>query len=78
MGDEERVNSESGPMLESALMTSTSLRDWLLASITQRFESSADLELGDYIFSNSLFHSIAKEQVEFMFAHRLEIIEHLG
>ena len=65
-------------MLESATMSSTSLRDWLLASITQRFESSAELELGDYIFSNSLFHAIAKEQVEFLFAHRLEIIEHLG
>jgi hypothetical protein len=65
-------------MLESATMSSTSLRDWLLASITQRFESSADLELGDYIFSNSLFHAIAKEQVEFLFAHRLEIIEYLG
>jgi hypothetical protein len=61
-----------------AAMSSTSLRDWLLASITQRFESSADLELGDYIFSNSLFHAIAREQVEFLFAHRLEIIEHLG
>jgi hypothetical protein len=59
-------------------MSSTSLRDWLLASITQRFESSAELELGDYIFSNSLFHSIAKEQVEFLFAHRLEIIDYLG
>ena len=61
-----------------AAMSSTSLRDLLLASITQRFESSADLELGNYIFSNSLFHRIAKEQLEFMFTHRLEIIEHLG
>lgn len=68
----------SAEMLKSAIMSSTSLRDWLLASITQRFESSADLELGDYIFSNSLFHTIAKEQAKFMFAHRLEIIEHLG
>src|SRR5512133_3934964 len=78
MGDEERVNSESRPMLESVLMISTSLRDWLLASITQRFQSSAELELGDYIFSNSLFHAIAREQVDFLFAHRLEIIEYLG
>ncbi len=59
-------------------MSSISLHDQLFASITQRFESNADLELGDYIFSNSLFHTIAKEQVEFIFAHRLEIIEHLG
>jgi hypothetical protein len=59
-------------------MSSTSLHNWLLASITQRFQSNAELELGDYIFFNSLFHTIAKEQVEFMSAHRLEIIEHLG
>jgi hypothetical protein len=67
-------------MLKSLLMSlsSTFLRDWLLASITQRFQSNAGLELGDYIFSNSLFHTIAKEQVEFMFVHRRDIIEYLG
>ena len=75
MKDESRAREVL--MIESATMSSTSLHDWLLASITQRFESSAELELGDYIFSNSLFHSIAKEQVEFLFAHRLETIEHL-
>ena len=64
-------------MLESALMTAD-LRDWLLASITQRYRSNADLALSDYIFSNSLFHSIANEQVEFMFTHRVEIVEYLG
>src|SRR5512141_2503644 len=64
-------------MLESALMTAD-LRDWLIASITQRYRSNADLALSDCIFSNSLFHSIANEQVEFMFTHRVEIVEYLG
>jgi hypothetical protein len=64
-------------MLESALMTAD-LRDWLLASITQRYRSNADLALSDYIFSNSLFHSIAEEQVTFLFAHCTEIVEYLG
>ncbi|MFT3895574.1 MAG: hypothetical protein QM730_28465 [Anaerolineales bacterium] len=54
------------------------LRDWLLASITQRYRSNADLALSDYIFSNSLFHSIAREQVEFIFAHRVEMAAYLG
>ena len=64
-------------MLESALMTAD-LRDWLLASITQRYRSNADLALSDYIFSNSLFHSIAEEQVVFLFANRVEIVKYLG
>jgi hypothetical protein len=58
-------------------MTTTDLREWLLASITQRFRSNADLALRDYIFSNSLFHFIAAEQVRFMFAHRAELIEEM-
>ena len=46
--------------------------------MTQRFRSNADLSLSDYIFSNSLFHTIAPEQVEFMFEHRSEIVDYLG
>jgi hypothetical protein len=64
-------------MLESATMRDTDLREWLIASITQRFRSNTDLALSDYIFSNSLFHSIAAEQVEFMFAHRFGIADYL-
>ncbi len=59
-------------------MKQADLRNWLLASITQRFRSNANLELGDYIFSNSLFHTIAEEQVGFMFSQRDGIIEYLG
>ncbi|MGE5378119.1 MAG: hypothetical protein ACM3XO_23915 [Bacteroidota bacterium] len=59
-------------------MEPVDLHRWLLDSITQRFHANADLSLGDYIFSNSLFHTIAREQVEFMFAHRSGIIPHLG
>jgi hypothetical protein len=64
-------------MLESATMKDTDLREWLIASITQRFRSNADFALSDYIFSNSLFHSIAVEQVGFMFAHRTAIADYL-
>lgn len=59
-------------------MENNKLQEWLLHSITQRFRSKADLELGDYVFKNSLFHSIAPEQLEFMFAHREELFEYLG
>jgi hypothetical protein len=59
-------------------MKTADLREWLIASITQRFRSNADLALSDYIFSNSLFHSIAAEQVEFMFAHRAELVEYMS
>jgi hypothetical protein len=59
-------------------MNQTDLRQWLLDSITRRFRSNADLSLSDYIFSNSLFHTIEEEQVEFMFDHRAEIVDTLG
>jgi hypothetical protein len=65
-------------MLGSKPMNQTDLRQWLLDSITRRFHSNADLSLGDYIFSNSLFHTIAAEQVAFMFNHRTEIVVYLG
>ena len=65
-------------MLELESMTQTDLRRWLLESITQRFRSNADLSLSDYIFSNSLFHTIETEQVEFMFDHRAEIVDTLA
>jgi hypothetical protein len=59
-------------------MNPTDLRRWLLDSITRRFHSNADLSLSDYIFSNSLFHTIEAEQVRFMFEHRLEIVDTLA
>lgn len=65
-------------MLESSNMTPDQLRQWLIASVTQRFRSNADLALSDYIFSNSLFHSIAAEQVKFLFSHRAELVTYLS
>jgi hypothetical protein len=65
-------------MIELNPMNSTDLRRWLLESITRRFHSKADLALSDYIFSNSLFHTIAREHVEFMFDHRTEIVDYLA
>jgi hypothetical protein len=45
-------------------MNQVDLRQWLLDSITQRFNSNADLSLkSDYDFSNSLFHMIVPEVV---------------
>jgi hypothetical protein len=65
-------------MLESSIMKQTDLRRWLLDSITRRFRSNADLSLSDYIFSNSLFHTIETEQARFMFDHRVEIVDYLA
>jgi hypothetical protein len=65
-------------MLELSPMNSNDLRRWLLESITRRFHSNADLSLSDYIFSNSLFHTIEAEQVQFMFVHRAEIVNYLA
>lgn len=65
-------------MLESAAMNPNKLREWLIASITQRFRSNSDLTLSDYVFSNSLFHFIESEQVEFMFTHRSELADYLS
>jgi hypothetical protein len=54
------------------------LRQWLLDSITHRFRSNAELSLSDYIFSNSLFHTIEAEQAHFMFDHRTQIVAYLA
>ncbi len=65
-------------MLELRSMNQTDLRRWLLDSITRRFRSNADLSLSDYIFSNSLFHTIEAEQVQFMFEQRAGIVDTLA
>jgi hypothetical protein len=65
-------------MLELSPMNPDDLRPWLLDSITHRFRSNAGLSLSDYIFSNSLFHTIEDEQVQFMFDHRLQIVDTLS
>ena len=59
-------------------MNHADLRQWLLDSITHRFHANAELSLSDYIFSNSLFHTIAEEQVQFMFDQRAGIINYLA
>ena len=64
-------------MLELKSMNQTDLRRWLLDAITRRFRSNANLSLSDYIFFNSLFHTIEAEQVAFMFEHCVEIVDTL-
>ncbi len=51
-------------------MVPNDVRKRLLESIIQCSRSNTDLALSDYIFSNSLFHSIA--------AHRSEIVAYLA
>jgi len=55
-----------------------SIKDRLFFFITQRYQSHAARELGDYIFSNHLFQSFDSEFADFLFEFREEIFQYVS
>lgn len=54
------------------------IKDRLLFFVSKRYQSHGARQLGDYIFSNHLFHSFDEKFVDFLFESREEIFQCLS